>query len=96
MKLSQKQEEELFFILDRENKKLEKVFSSIKLKDQKFSEIFHLAQSYYGDMKHFFDKKEYVKAFELQNYVWGMLDSLAVMKAIQVPKELQKWFKTDF
>ena len=96
MKLSQAQQQELFFILDRENRKLKEIFAKIKLVDDKFSQTFNLVKSYYEDMNHFFDKKEYVKAFELQNYVWGMLDSLAVMKAIKVPKEMQKWFKADF
>jgi hypothetical protein len=57
---------------------------------------FILVKSYYEDMKHFFEKQEYVKAFELQNYVWGMLDALAVNGLIEVPKEIQKWFKADF
>jgi hypothetical protein len=95
-KLSKEQHQELFFILDRESKKLKQIFAEIKLIDDSFSQIFNLAKSYYQDMKHFFDKKEYVKSFELQNYVWGMLDSLAVMKAVQVPEEMQKWFKAEF
>ena len=95
-KLSKEQHQELFFILERENKKLKQIFAEIKLIDDKFSQTFNLAESYYQDMKHFFDKKEYVKAFELQNYVWGLLDSLGVMKAVQVPKELQSWFKAEF
>jgi hypothetical protein len=95
-RLSPKQQEEFFFILERENKKLNEIFSSIKLKNSKFSQTFNLAQSYYQDMIHFFKKKEHVKAFELQNYIWGLLDSLAIIKAIQIPKEMQKWFKADF
>jgi hypothetical protein len=47
-------------------------------------------------MKYFFKKDEHVKAFELQNYVWGLLDSLALSKAIEVPKEFQKYFKAEF
>jgi hypothetical protein len=93
-KLTYKQHEELFFYLERELKKLKEVFKKIKVK--KDAEAFKLAQSYFQDAKHFDEKKEYVKAFELVNYVWGILDALAIHKEISVPKEIQKWFKTDF
>mgnify|MGYP003886043905 CR=1 FL=1 len=85
-------------MLKREDKKLKEVFKSIKLieKKGKAKEIFELAKSYYKDYVYFKEKKDYVKAFELQNYVWGLLDALAILKAISVPKKLQKYFKTDF
>ncbi len=95
-KISEKQQEEFFFILDREKTKLEQIFSSIKLKRKKNEQVFRLAESYYKDMNHFLNKKEYVKAFELQNYVWGILDSLAILKAISIPKDMQRWFKAEF
>ena len=95
-KLTAKQKEEFFFILKREEAKLDQIFEKIKLKDQKFSETFKFMKSYHEDMKFFFKKEEHVKAFELQNYVWGLLDSLAINKAIEVPKELQKYFKAEF
>ncbi len=95
-KLSVKQKEEFFFILKREEAKLERIFENIKLKDPKFAETFKFTKAYYEDMKFFFKKEEHVKAFELQNYVWGLLDSLALAKAIEVPKELQKHFKAEF
>ena len=94
--LSPKQKEEFFFILKMEEAKLEQIFEKIKLKKQEFSEIFKFTKSYYEDMKYFFKKDEHVKAFELQNYVWGLLDYLALSKAIEVPKEFQKYFKADF
>ena len=95
-KLSKSQQEEFFLILKREDKKLDEIFLKIKLVKKEFFSTFELAASYYNDMKHFLDKKEYVKAFELQNYIWGILDSLAIMKAIEVPKDLQKHFKAEF
>lgn len=94
--LSAKQKEEFFFILKREEAKLERIFEKIKLKKQEFSETFKFTKSYYEDMRFFFKKQEHVKAFELQNYVWGLLDALALAKAIEVPKELQKYFKAEF
>jgi len=93
-KLPQKQHDELFFYLERELKKLEEVFKKVKVK--KDLDAFKLAQDYFQDAKHFDKKEEYVKAFELVNYVWGILDALAISKDISVPKEIQKWFKNDF
>jgi len=93
-KLPQKQHDELFFYLERELKKLREVFEKVKVK--KDADAFKLALSYFQDAKHFDKKKEYVKAFELVNYVWGILDALAISKDISVPKEIQKWFKNDF
>ncbi|HDI02989.1 MAG TPA: DUF357 domain-containing protein [Candidatus Pacearchaeota archaeon] len=95
--LTEKSSKELIFMLQREDKKLKEVFKSIKLTGkEKAKEIFELAKSYYKDYVYFKEKKDYVKAFELQNYVWGLLDALAILKAISVPKKLQKYFKTDF
>jgi hypothetical protein len=94
MKLPEKQHDELFFYLERELKKLKEVFKKIKIK--KDADAFKLATSYFEDAKHFYKKKEYVKAFELVNYVWGILDALAIHKEITVPKGIRKWFKTDF
>lgn len=96
MKLTKPQKQEFFRILKREEAKLEQIFDKIKLKDSKFEETFKFMKAYYEDMKFFFKKEEHVKAFELQNYVWGFLDALAISGAIEVPKELQKWFKAEF
>lgn len=96
LEISKKQQEELFFMLERESKKLIQVFSNIKLKDKKYSQVFNLSKTYFQDMQHFLDKKEYVKAFELENYVWGLLDALAIAKAINVPARMRGWFKAEF
>ncbi|WP_342765398.1 DUF357 domain-containing protein [Candidatus Nanopusillus massiliensis] len=49
--------------------------------------------SYYKDLKYFYEKKDFVKAFELENYIWGILDTLINLKLIEVPEEYKKWFK---
>ncbi len=83
-------EEEFFYYLNREYKKLEEVFEKIIFKDENFKK-FLLA--YYNDMKYFYENKEYVKAFELENYIWGILDALINLNIIEVPEEYKKWFK---
>jgi hypothetical protein len=44
-------------------------------------------------LKYFYEKKDFVKAFELENYIWGILDTLINLKLIDVPEEYKKWFK---
>ncbi|MGC9079430.1 MAG: hypothetical protein ACP5G1_01695 [Nanopusillaceae archaeon] len=83
-------EEELLYYLNREYEKLEKIFKDIKFKDKRF-ENFILA--YYKDFLYFYNSKDYVKAFELENYIWGMLDILINLDLIEVKEEYKKWFK---
>jgi hypothetical protein len=83
-------EEEFFYYLDREYKKLELIFENIKFLDNKFEDFLI---SYYKDLKYFYEKKDFVKAFELENYIWGILDALINLKLIEVPEEYKKWFK---
>ena len=83
-------EEEFFYYLDREYKKLELIFKDIKFLDNRFKDFLI---SYYNDLKYFYEKKDFVKAFELENYIWGILDTLINLRLIEVPEEYKKWFK---
>jgi len=83
-------EEEFFYYLDREYKKLELIFKNIKFLDNRFKDFLI---SYYKDLKYFYKKKDFVKAFELENYIWGILDTLINLRLIEVPEEYKKWFK---
>jgi hypothetical protein len=99
MKLSKEQENEMFFYLKRELVRLSNVMSKVKLVenvDERISEVFALAKSYFNDAKYFYDKKEFVKSFELVNYCWGLLDALAISKTLSVPKRFRSWFKAEF
>ena len=82
--------EEFFYYLDREYKKLELIFKNIKFLDNRFE---NFLISYYNDLKYFYEKKDFVKAFELENYIWGILDTLINLRLIEVPEEYKKWFK---
>jgi len=83
-------EEEFFYYLDREYKKLESIFKNIRFLDNRFEKF---VISYYKDMKYFYENKDFVKAFELENYIWGILDALINLGLIEVPEEYKKWFK---
>ena len=91
-RITKKMKEEFFYYLSREKKKLEIVFEKVKVKKEG-KKVFELANSYFKDMKYFFDKGEYVKVFELENYIWGILDTLANFNLLIIPKEIRKWFK---
>ncbi|MGB9748735.1 MAG: DUF357 domain-containing protein [Candidatus Woesearchaeota archaeon] len=99
MKLSEEQERELFFYLKRELRRLSVVMLNVKVfknSDESSFELFNLANSYFNDAKYFYEKNEFVKSFELANYCWGLLDALAISKALNVPKRLRHWFKAEF
>lgn len=93
--LKPEQQRELIYHLERETKKLK-----LLLKDVAFAkeaeEVKKLILSYYKDFKYFLALKENVKAFELANYIWGLLDALANLKLIKVPEAYKKWFKAEF
>lgn len=51
-------------------------FKELSVKDSPLAkDLFTLADSYFKDAKHFYEKKDYLKALNLFYYVWGMLDS---------------------
>ena len=83
-------EEEFFYYLNREYEKLELIFKNIRFLDNRFEKF---VISYYNDMKYFYENKDFVKAFELENYIWGILDTLINLGLIEVPEEYKKWFK---
>lgn len=86
--------EELLHYLEREYKKLEIVFNKVRfIGDHK--DIWILVLSYWEDCKYFYNKNDYIKAFELVNYIWGMLDILANLGLLEIPKDIKKWFKIE-
>ena len=84
--------EEMMLYLNREYSKLESLFGKIKFLG-KNEDLWRLVLSYWEDCKFFYESGEYVKAFELVNYIWGMLDILANLKLINIPENMKKWFK---
>lgn len=84
--------EELKFYLNREYNRLLIVFDKIKFKDK---DIESFVKAYWDDCRYFYVNQDDIKAFELVNYVWGILDTLAILKIIEVPEDVKKWFKID-
>lgn len=84
--------------LDKHLQRLQTVFQELELitDNKNILQVYELAKAYYNDALFFRQKKELLKALELESYCWGLLDALAIMKALKVPKPLQEWFKTEF
>lgn len=85
-------EEYIKYLTEREFEKLKEVFDSIKFVGKE-KEIWNLVISYWNDCKYFYEKGDMIKAFELVNYIWGMLDILGNLKLLKIPEEIKKWFK---
>ncbi len=74
----------------REIGRMEEVFSEIQILED--SKIFLLAESYFKDSKFFFEKGEYLNAFEAVIISWAYVDSLLHFGKVDLPKELKHLF----
>jgi len=84
-------EKEFFYYLERERKKLEKIFENLEIVDKDYETFI---KAYWEDANYFYFNKDYVKAFELIMYIWGWLDCLINEGKIAIKnKELIRWFK---
>ncbi len=81
-------------ILDREMVRLKEVFEKVTFTGED-DNVWDLVLSYWEDCKYFYGKEDYVKAFELVNYIWGMLDALANLSLLKIPENLRKYFKIE-
>ena len=60
---------------EREMKRMEEVFMDIKVLDKpKSKEFYEFAKNYFKDGKHFFEKEQFVEAFEAFIISWAYLD----------------------
>lgn len=87
MKLRKKVKEEL----ERTKFALEE----LRVEDSKKAKsLERLVRSYYEDARHFYEKGEFLKAFELFSYTWGLLDAGARL-GIFNPGKARKHYKID-
>jgi len=60
---------------EKEMKRMEELFSDIKVLDkEQAQEFYDFAKDYFNDGKHFFEKEQYVQAFEAFIIAWAYLD----------------------
>ncbi|RDD52477.1 DUF357 domain-containing protein [Nanoarchaeota archaeon NZ13-N] len=82
--------EELLSLLEREFKKLEEVFKKVNFLDKNLE---NFVKAYWEDCKYFYKNGEKIKAFELVNYIWGILDCMANRNLLEIPEDIRRWFK---
>jgi len=83
---------ELEELTKKEIEKMEKVLKEVKVKDAKALEVYNLALSYFTDAKHFFKKKDFVRAFEAIVICWAYLDACLHFNFFEIPEEFKKHF----
>ena len=69
-------------IAQKEKNRVEFALSELKKKHDKAEPVLELIYSYSKDAGHFFEKGEFLEAFELYVYVFGLLDALARLDLI--------------
>jgi len=78
--------------IEREIKKMEKVVKGVKLKDFIAAEVYNLALSYLIDAKHFFERKDFIRAFEAVIICWAYIDACLHFNFLEVPEEFKDYF----
>jgi len=79
-------------IVKKEIEKMEEVVKEVELKDIKALEVYNLALSYFSDAKHFFEKEDFVRAFEAVVISWAYLDACLHFGFIEIPEKFKKYF----
>jgi hypothetical protein len=81
-------------IASQERQRVMEAFAHMKLTDERAKDVLDLAKSYRTDAEHFYEMSDYLSAFELYVYIFGMLDALARMKMLD-PGKARKHFKIE-
>lgn len=79
-------------LVKKEIEKMEKVINKVKIKDSIAVEVYNLALSYFIDAKHFFEKNDFIKAFEAIVICWAYIDACLHFNFLEIPDELKKYF----
>ena len=74
----------------REIQRMEKVFSNIEIVED--TRLLNLAKSYFADAKYFYEKGDFLNAFEAIVISWAYVDALLHFGKVKVSEELKKFF----
>jgi hypothetical protein len=78
----------------KEMKRMEEVFSEIKVLDKpKSKEFYDFAKNYFDDGRHFYSQEKFVEAFEAFIITWAYLDIGLKLSLFQT--KLKKYFTVD-
>jgi len=85
---------EIIRAAEKEKKRMEDVMKSLEQKktSKEAKEFYAMAVNYCKDGIYFFDKKDFLRAFEAFIISWGYVDAGLKMKFFAVPSEQKKWF----
>jgi hypothetical protein len=86
--------EDVKTLATKERQRVNESFPEIKVLDNQAKDILGLARSYRVDAEHFYKIGDYLSAFELYVYIFGLLDALARLKLID-PGQARKHFKVE-
>lgn len=78
----------------KERQRVNETLPEIKVLDSKAEDVIELARSYRVDAEHFYEIEDFISAFELYVYIFGLLDALARLKVID-PGKARKHFKVE-
>jgi len=74
----------------KEIEKMQKVFENLEILEN--NEIIDLARRYFEDAKYFFEKENYIKAFEAVVISWAYIDACLHFKKVKIPENLKNYF----
>jgi hypothetical protein len=78
----------------KERQRVNETLPEVKVIDNRAKDVIELARSYRIDAEHFYEMQDYISAFELYVYIFGLLDALARLKFID-PGAARKHFKVE-
>lgn len=83
---------ELETFAKKEIEKIENVIKELKLVESDGTQLLKLINSYFNDAKYFYDKKDFLRAFEAAVICWAYVDAGLHLKAFSVPEKFRKLF----
>jgi hypothetical protein len=87
--------EDMRALAEKEVKRMEGVLSGLKVVDNRALELYNLVLSYTKDARHFFEKGDYVRAFEAAVISWAWVDAGLHLSAFSVADDVRKDFTID-
>ncbi len=80
-------------LIKKEKRRIKKALDKIDFGKTKMSKhIQDFVKNYFSDSDYFFEKKDYISAFEALIICWAYLDVGAKLKIIEIPKSLKDSF----
>lgn len=84
--------EELRDVAKKEIDQMDEIIEEVKVVDKKGNDIMELSKAYFSDSKHFFEKKDFIRAFEAVVISWTYIDSGLHLKVFKIPEKFKDHF----